>query len=241
MRKYCKTIVGISILAIVLGTSSCFDILEEYHFNPDGSGSSRMIADVSQMMDLMSAFGSALDSTEGGDDETLKEMFDESTTLALLKNIPGITNVRNLNSKEEKQVGYSFDFQDMDALNRALVARGSGMGLGAAMGMNTDGEGEAARENRFALDGKKLSRKLDMKMDPAKSGDEEGAQYAGMAMMMFQEAKYRTEYTFDRAVKRVKGNEAALIGADGKSVTLEHNFKDLLEGKATMDLDIRLQ
>jgi hypothetical protein len=239
MRKYCKTILGISILAIVLGTSSCFDILEEYHFNPDGSGSSRMIADVSQMMDLVSAFGTALDSTESGDVETLKEMFDESTTLALLKNIPGITNVRNLNSKEEKRVGYSFDFQDMDALNKALEARGSDMGLGAAMNMN--GGGEVERENRFALDGKKLSRKLDMKMDPSKSGEEEGAQYAEMAMMMFQEAKYRTEYTFDRPVKNIKGNEAALIGSDRKSVTLEHNFKDLLEGKATMDLDIRLK
>jgi hypothetical protein len=59
--------------------------------------------------------------------------------------------------------------------------------------------------------------------------------------MMFQEAKYRTEYTFDRPVKNIKGNEAALIGSDRKSVTLEHNFKDLLEGKATMDLDIRLK
>ena len=240
MRKYFKTFFILALITIVLGSSSCFDILEEYQFNADGSGKALMVVDVSQMVDMMAAFGSALDSAKGGEDKTMDELFSENQTFALLKNIPGITNVVNLNSKENKKIGYSFDFKDIEALNTALVARGSDMGLGAAMGMDMGGSGETEKENSFALDGKKFSRKLDMKMGPMES-DEDQEQYAEMAMMMFKEAKYNIKYTFERSVKKVKGNEAALIGADKKSVTIENNFKDLLEGKASMNTDIRLK
>ncbi|MBP6721273.1 MAG: hypothetical protein KA239_03060, partial [Bacteroidia bacterium] len=60
-------------------------------------------------------------------------------------------------------------------------------------------------------------------------------------MMMFKDAKYNVKYTFPTAVKKVKGNDAALVGADKKTVTIENNLKDLLDGNATMNSDIRLK
>lgn len=242
MRKYFNTLFGLALLIIALGASSCFDIFEEYEFNPDGSGKARVVVDVSKMIEMVEAFGSALDSTGDGEDRSMDEMFQENETYNLLKSVPGISNVQNLNSKEKKQIGYSFEFKDVDALNAAMVAHGNDFGLGGALGMGADeGAGETERENTFSFAGKKFSRKLDMKMDPTKMEDEEQEQYASMAMMMFQGAKYNIKYTFPRSVKKIKGNDAALIGANGKTVTIENNLKDLLEGKATMNSDIRLK
>jgi hypothetical protein len=243
MRKYFKTFFGFALLTIVIGTSSCFDIFEEYEIRADGSGKASMIVDVSKMVDMIEAFGSAMDSTGEGGDKSMDELFAENETFNMLQNIPGITNVQNLNDREKKQIGYSFEFKDIEALNSALVARGSDMGgMGAALGMNMgDESGETERENSFSLKGKKFIRKMDMKMPPMESEDEEEAQYAEMAMMMFKDAKYNIKYTFEKKVKKVKGNDAALIGADGKSVTVENNFKDLLDGEATMNTEIRLK
>ena len=59
--------------------------------------------------------------------------------------------------------------------------------------------------------------------------------------MMFKDAKYTLRYTFANGVKKVKGNDAAVIGADNKTVTIENNLGELLEGKATMSSEIRLK
>lgn len=241
MRKYFKTFFAFALLTIVLGTSSCFDILEEYTFNADGSGKATMVVDVAKMVDMMSAFGSAMDSTGTGDSKSMDEMFDENATFETLKKLPGISNVVNLNSKEEKKIGYSFDFENIDALNTALIARGSDMGLGGALGMAADESSETEKENSFSFSGKKFSRKFDMKMEPKEGEDDDEKQYAEMAMMMFKDAKYTIKYIFPRTVKKVKGNDAALIGADKKTVTLENNLADLLEGKTNMNTEIRLK
>ncbi|HEX2901565.1 MAG TPA: hypothetical protein VHS96_17770 [Bacteroidia bacterium] len=241
MRKYFNIFFGFALLTIAIGTSSCFDIFEEYEFNADGSGKATMIVDVSKMVDMMSAFGDAMDSTGEGGDKSMDQMFDENETYNMLKSLPGITNVQNLNDKEKKQIGYSFEFKDIEALNSAQVARGTDFGMGGALGMGEDESAETEKENSFAYTGKKFVRKLDMKMDPQESEDDEEKQYAEMAMMMFKDAKYNVKYTFERSVKKVKGNEAALVGADKKSVTIENNFKDLLDGTATMNTEIRLK
>lgn len=241
MHKYFKLFFGFALFTIAIGTSSCFDIFEEYVFNADGSGKATMIVDVSKMVDMLDAFGSALDSAGDGSAKSMDEMFESNDAYNTLKTIPGIANLQNLNSKEKKQLGYSFEFKDIEALNASMIARGNDFGLGGAMGMGSDEDAESEKENTFALAGKKFSRKLDMKMDPTKSDDEEEQQYAEMAMMMFKDAKYNVKYSFERSVKKVKGNDAALVGADGKSVTIENNLKDLLDGNATMSSEIRLK
>jgi hypothetical protein len=242
MRKYFKIFFGFALFTIAIGTSSCFDIFEEYEFNADGSGKATLVVDVSKMVDMMAAFGSAMDSTgEGGGDKSMDQMFDENETYQMLKTLPGITNVQNLNDKEKKQIGYSFEFKDIAALNAAQVARGTDFGMGGALGMGEEESGETEKENSFSFAKKKFSRKLDMKMDPKEDEDEEQKQYAEMAMMMFKDAKYNVKYTFASQVKKIKGNDAALIGADKKTVTIENNLKDLLDGNATMNSEIRLK
>ena len=242
MHKRFKLFFSLALVVITLGASSCFDILEEYEFHADGSGKATVLVDVAKMMDMMEAFGSAMDSTGNEAGKSMDEMFTENQTVAQLKAIPGISNVQDLNNRDTKQIGYSYEFKNIEALNQALVLRESSLGLGDAFGLGGDDESpETDRENSIAYAGKKFSRKMDMTMPANDEEDEESKQYMQMAMMMFQDAKYTVKYSFDRNVKKVKGNDAALIGADKKSVTIENTMKDLLEGKANMNVDLKLK
>jgi hypothetical protein len=243
MRNSLKTYFGLAILLMALGFSSCFDIVEEYTFNADGSGKAKMEMDISKMMALMEGMGSVLDSTgEGGEmGNSMNEMFDDTEAMDALKGIPGISNVINLNSRDTKVIGYSFDFKNIDALNSALVVRGSDFGMGKALGMSGSTDNETEKDNSISFVGKKFSRKMDMKMEEGDDEDDETKQAAEMAKMMFKDAKYTLRYTFASNVKKVKGNDAAVVGADGKSVTIENSLGDLLEGKTTMSTDIRLK
>lgn len=236
MRNYFKTFITLALILTGIGFSSCFDILEEYHFNSDGSGSAKMIVDVSKMVDMMEAFGSALDSTSEGS-ESIDEMFDKNESIETLKKLPGISNIVNLNSKENKVIGYSYDFSNIEALNNAIVAGRDNLGLGEMLGTN-EMNTESDNENSFSLVKKKFKRVMDMKMDQEE--DSENAEYMGMAMMMFKEAKYTTVYSFDRKIKKVK-NAAALIGASGKQVTIENSLADLIKGDASNTAEIRLK
>ena len=236
MRKYFKSLVALALIITGIGFSSCFDIMEEYHFNADGSGTAKMLIDVSQMVDMMDAFGSSLDSTgEGG--ESIEEMFDKNESIENLKRLPGIRNIVNLNDKEKKVIGYSYEFANIEALNNALIAGRDNLGLGEMLGageMNTESE----NENSFTFVKKKFKRTMDMTMP--EDDDSEEMQYMEMAMAMFKEAKYTTVYSFDRKIRKVK-NDAALIGADGKHVTIENNLADLMQGKASNTSEIRLK
>jgi hypothetical protein len=222
-----------------LGFSSCFDILEEYSFNRDGSGTGKMTVDMSQMIDMMAAFGSALDSTKSGEDNSIDEMFAKNEAVESLKRIPGISNVKDLNNRDDKTIGYSFDFANIEALNTAMIAGKENLGLSEMMGGESE-ENETERENSFSLAGKKFKRVMDMKMDEKAQDDEDG-QYMEMAMAMFQNNNYTIIYNFDRQVKKVKGNDAALISADGKSVTIKNSLGDLLKGTGTNSCELKLK
>ncbi len=243
MRNSFKSFFGLAILLMALGFSSCFDILEEYEFNADGSGKAKMEMDISKMMAFMEGMGSALDSTGEGDNtaESMGEMFEDTKTIDALKKIPGISNVTNLNSRENSIIGYTFEFANVEALNTALIIRGNDLGMGEAMGMPSAESNETEKDNSITFAGKKFSRKMDMKMEEDEDADDETKQGVEMAKMMFKDAKYTLRYTFAKNVKKVKGNDAAVIGADHKSVTIENSLGELLEGKATMSSDIRLK
>jgi hypothetical protein len=244
MRNSYKTLFGLAMLLMALGFSSCFDILEEYRFNADGSGTAKMEVDISKMMALMEGFGSAMDSLGGGDGEggKMDEMFEDKESIENLKKIPGISNVVNLSSRERKVIGYTFDFENVAALNTALVVQNDGMGMGSMLGkMGAGGDNETENDNSISYTGKKFHRSMDMKMPEGDEDDEETKQGMEMAKMMFNDAKYTLRYEFPSKVKKVKGNDAAVVGADGKTVTVENTIGDLLNGKATMTTDIRLK
>lgn len=235
MKKF-RLFNWVMLIFIGISASSCFDILEEYTFNADGSGKARFTIDVSQMMDLMASF-SEMDST-GEASQSMEEMFTENSTYQALKNIPGITNVVDLNSKEDQVIGYSYEFESLEALNNALAIDG---GESQLMGMGMDMSADNARENYFEQKGKKLTRVFNMAKSDDEEKSEEDAQYEEMAKMMFADANYTIKYSFENGVKKVKKNENAVISPDKKAVTIEVPLLDLLEEKGNLGAQIQLK
>jgi hypothetical protein len=181
---------------------------------------------------------SEMDSTGEGS-KSMDDMFSENNSVITLKTVPGIKNVVNLSDKETKIVGYSYEFESIEALNNALAIEGGENEMMAGMGMNMGGEG---KENYVSLKGKKFKRVFSFPEEEAKDEAEgEEAQYEEMAKMMFADAKYTVKYTFNQGVKKVKKNDLAVVGPNKKSVTIEVPFLDLIDHKAEVTSEIILK
>lgn len=238
MKKF-RLLNGILLLFFGLFTTSCFDILEEYEFNADGSGKGKLTIDVSRMMDMMASFA-GMDST-GEAQKSMDEMFTENSAVETLKKLEGISDVKSLSDRDAKIVGYSYAFANIEALNNALAASSEAMDF-ASMGVDM-GNPESSAGNYFVRKGNKLTRVMDFKdTDEKEEGtEEEGEQYEEMAKMMFADAKYELHYSFEQGVKKVKKSKNAVVGPDGHSVSLSVPFLDIMDKKAEMGCEILLK
>jgi len=227
-------------LALVMFLSaSCFDVKEEFFFKKDGSGSARVVVDLSQMMELMKAFsGMEGANEEGGENPmaSMDEAFDDTETVDKLSEVSGISNVQSLNDKEKGTIGYSFDFADIAALNRAMNQNSSEGILTSTMGLGS-GEEEVA-EDQFQKKGKKLTRTHPIDKAMAEKATEEEDENAEMMSMMFAEANYTVKYTFEGGVKSAKGDNVSVSG-DKKTVTITTPMLDLFKQKATLSTSFK--
>lgn len=233
---------GLAIMILV--SSSCFDVQEEYIFRKDGSGSVKMIVDMSSMIEMMKMFSSMSDSSSEDDPmASLNEAFDDTEALELLKGVEGISNIKSLNDKEKGIIGYSYDFKNIDALNDAMANNTNDIALTAAMGL---GEGDQAEPmEQFLVKGRKFTRnhgvdaavKSRLEEEEA-SGEESELDEEGLAGMMFGDASWTIKYTFEEGVKKCKHDHAS-ITSDGKSVLVDVNMKDLLMGESTLSTKIK--
>lgn len=138
----------------------------------------------------------------------LGEEFDKS--LLSLKKIKGIKNTKSLNDTAALVFGYSFDFDNVESLNKAVDA------------MNKDKfEGKASPA--FVATKKSFERTSAYDMgaliSQAMSESDEAAESMDMIKMFFGDMKYKQIYHFDKKVKK-SGNSEAVISPDGKTVTL---------------------
>ncbi|HNG90238.1 MAG TPA: hypothetical protein PK858_08535, partial [Saprospiraceae bacterium] len=201
-------------------------ILEEVTFRNNGSGSYKMLIDMSEvkgMMDMMK--GMANDSTgaaeglggagagEGDMSEMGKGLSDAANSL---NKVQGITNVKQTNDTTNFQFGYTFDFSDIGALNRALKA------------INKE-KYQSESGDVFRFTGKSFERLgagdigEEMKKAMAKGNDEAGED-TDMAMDMvknfFGDMSYKQIYLFpDRAIKK-QNNTLGEISEDKHTLTI---------------------
>jgi hypothetical protein len=220
--------------------SSCLHILEEATFRNNGSGSYKMTLDMSEMkgmMDMMKGMGGdqgasqETDSTnmsDGGDftppAETTAEEANPmgglgeqlSGVASSLKGIPGLSNITEINDTSTFMFGYSFDFADVAALNRALKIIGKE-------------KYDSKNEETFKFNGKSFERLSTGDMGAeitkalAEGGDEESEEggQADMMKMFLADMSYKQVYHFpDRKVKK-SDNKFGAIGDDGHTLTIE--------------------
>ncbi len=232
--KLSKLFLPIFLLLTVFLSSSCFDILEEITINRDGSGNIVFKVDMGELAGFMEGLA------EGGEEEIdmgeLDGMFEDEEMVMGLESMAGIHNVKNLSDKETYIFGFSCDFDEVEDLNNLL---GESNFLGAIFEGEAGGDVDPDKARKLTLKGKKLTLSGDYKVDTEMEGEDEMQQ--AMMMQILGEANYKTVYHFEQDVKKVKKNERAIVGADGKSVVIEASLAELMQGDADLNGQIKLR
>lgn len=225
MKNFKQTL--LTMIAIgSLTLTGCFHIVEEVTFKKDGKGQYKMMIDMSEMKGMMDMVkGMAPDSTQtdstgavvGGaeQDNSMATMGQEMSKVSTsLKNIQGITNVVEINDTSAFQFGYTFDFADIAALNRALKV------------INKE-KYESKTDEIFKFNGKTFERAAtgdigaEMKKAMAENtGEEGGDESLEMVKMFFADMSYKQIYHFPESQIKKPDNEMAEISDGGHTMTI---------------------
>jgi hypothetical protein len=225
-----------------LALTGCLHIIEDVTLRNNGSGTYKMTLDMSEvkgmmeMLKTMAPDSAATDSTGApvmapSQDNQMAQMGQELSGVATtLKGVQGITNVIEKNDTSGFQFGYSFDFVDVAALNRALRI------------INKE-KYDSKTEEIFRLKGKSFERLssgdigAELKKALAENeGDSEEAGSAEMMQMFFADMTYKQVYHFpDRTVKK-STNELSEVTDDGHTLTITLKPFDAEQQKKKMSV-----
>lgn len=243
-----KNFRNLFLIAGVLGAmtlTGCLHIIEEVTFNKNGSGVYKMTLDMSEvkgMMEMMKGMQKdslAKDSTGAAaiPDNSMSQMGEQLSSVAsAIKGVDGVSNIVELNDTAGFQFGYSFNFANINALNRALKIIGKD-------------KFESKTDEVYKLDGKEFERLpagnigAEMKKALAENAGEEAEQNMDMMKMFFGEMSYKQIYHFpDRTIKK-NNNDLGELSDDKHTLTI--NLKPFDEEqekkKATVAAKLKLK
>lgn len=215
----------LAVLAIgSMALTGCLHILEEVTFKDNGSGTYKMTLDMSEIKGMMDMFkGMQTDSLSGDSsgvsmdaagDNGMSEMGVQLSSVAqTLKGVEGLSNVTEINDTASFSFGYSFDFANVAALNKAMKV------------INKE-KYDSKVEEVFKFNGKNFERLAagdlgaEIKKALAESEDAEAEANMDMIKTFFADMTYKQVYHFpDRAVKK-STNELSEITDDGHTLTI---------------------
>jgi hypothetical protein len=121
LKSYITTIIITIFCSIFL--SSCFELREEIDLNKDGSGTYRLLLDMSQSKQTLEL---AYKMQQNKDNEAAKNLnFTIDSTFAKsvmrFNNMPGISQAKDSVNKTDYIFGIMFNFSGMEALNNAIA------------------------------------------------------------------------------------------------------------------------
>jgi hypothetical protein len=239
----------------VMALSGCLHIIEEVTFKDKGNGSYAMRLDMSEVKSMMELLKSMSTDSTGGEmnveeDDSMSQMGEEISGIAsTLKGVQGITNVVELKDTSTFMFGYSFDFADVTALNRALKILNKEK---AALGYKDDFQDERKEEDFFKYHNKTFERLPtgdlgeEMRKALAESSEEEeedAAMTMDMMKMMFAEMSYKQVYHFpDHEIKK-SNNELGELSDNNHTltVTLKPFDEEQAKKKATVATEVKLK
>lgn len=204
------------LLSATLFFAGCLHVEEQVSFLKNGSGSYGITLDMSEMKGMMDMVKSMADDPSAGemggsgDFSQLGQQL--STVKASIEGIQGISNVRETNDTAAFKFGYTFDFANVDALNRALRI------------INKE-KYDSKSGAIFAYTGKDFERfsagDIGEEIKKAMSESEDEDQSMEMVKMFFNDMSYKTIYHFpDQAIKK-NSNPIGSVSADGHTLTVE--------------------
>ena len=242
-----KNLKNLFLAVLALGSmalTGCLHIIEEVTFKDKGSGKYAMTLDMSEVKGMMDMLQSMSPDSSGGggemptQDNSMTHMGQEiSGVAATLQGIEGLSNIVELNDTAALKFGYSFDFADVAALNRALKV------------VNKD-KYDSKVEEVFKFTGKSFERLStgDMGEELKKAlseseGEEGGEETMDMMKMMFADMSYQQIYHFpDRQIKK-SSNELAQLSDDNHTmtITLKPFGEEQQNKKATVAAEVKLK
>ncbi len=260
--KNLKSLFLLVLTISVTTLTGCLHIIEEATFRNNGSGTYKMTLDMSEMKGMMDMFkGMGGDSTAmnlGGDSTSIQGEGDYtppaeaaptedpmgglgdqmSSVSSTLQGVQGITSVVEIKDTTNLNFGYSFDFADMAALNRALKI------------INKD-KYETKVEEVFRFKGKSFERlstgdlgeEMKKAMMANGGGDEGEESSMDMVKMFLADMSYKQVYHFpDRVVKK-SDNKQGEISDNGHTLTI--NLKpfneEQMKSKAGVAAKVKLK
>lgn len=205
---------------LVLFLTSC-TITQEFHFNRNYSGTSKMMIDMGSFMDMMAGMDST--GVQGADmKDSLDFAFNESAKK--LEGI-GVTNIQYGWQDDNKVMFLSYDFPDIDVLNKALNASDDGNTSFMKADDNDD-------HVYFIRKGKTLTYQgVKSKNDSINMGD-----MASMKDMY----KFKLIFTFDRKVKKVDNPNISLSESNKKAV-LSASLFDVIRPEYNATIKFKLK
>ena len=231
--------------------TGCLEVLEDVYLNADGSGKYQLTMDMSELFSdpmLKGIIDEQAKKEAGADEDAPLEMdsvmyFRDAPEFAqlaaadqaLIKDV--MIKMNASESKEEMVIQMVFPFQSLDDFAKMgdvlkkLDVNKDGGGAAGMMGSGMFGTQGA----QFALNKRVLSR-LPMPDASELLGQDEDN--LAMMKMFFQGATYTTVYHLPGKVKKTDIPNATV---DGKTVTVENNFLDILEGNAKVAGDIKFK
>jgi len=205
---------------LVISFASC-TITQEFQFNKDFSGNTKMSIDMGSLMEMMASVDSAGNKTQDMKD-SLDFVFKES--LGKLDSL-GIKNIK-YGWEEGTYVLYmSYDFDDIETLNKSLNASNQG---NAAFSQTVSAEPHVY----FTRKGKTLTYK------GPKSTNDVGANADLESMKDYY--KYSLIFNFERKIKNID-NKNVTISTDNKRAELNGSMFEIIRPEYNSDIQFKLK
>lgn len=205
---------------LILVHTSC-TITQEFHFKKDFSGSAKIAIDMGTFMDMMAGMDSTGTQSAGMKD-SLDFAFKESAEK--LEGI-GVTNIEYGWQDDDKVMFLSYDFADIEVLNKAMNASDDG---NTSFMKNEDNDDHVY----FTRKGKTLIYKgVKSKNDSINNNE--------MASMK-DYYKYELIFNFDRKVKKVD-NPNISLSENNKKATLKASLFDVIRPEYNSTIIFKLK
>lgn len=251
MRKWSYVLVAV----LGLMATSCLDMIEEVYLNKDGSGEYLLTVDMSElfsdpMMGEMMVNSmkeeSGVEALELDSVITIQEMSGGSLPASLTAKEREVLNRAEMRMQmsESKKMGLikiRFPFNDVAEMTDFQTAFGKiseeseddpAGGMGGLMGGGLTGNNISL----WMLSGRTLTREIpEVNTDALDDMDEETM---SMMKMFFADATWQTVYHLPGKVKKCSIEGAEI---DGKTVTIEYPFLDLMEEQPDMGGEIKFK
>jgi hypothetical protein len=207
-----------TLISLIVCTG-CFDLNEYIFLKKDGSGKFSFIIDMSKMMAMSKLLDEGKETKTKDESDQVSSTFDRSKKKII--NLPGISNYLEILDTVNYKFGFSFDFKNMESLNKAMN-----------IVFAEDTAAAITNYTYFEFKNNELSRLEPNDVTRLIKGpaSTEATSMSGPKNSLFNfdalfsDISYTTQYEFEQAIDSVS-NENSLLSANKRKVTLScHPF-----------------